>query len=197
MATKTTSSPTKVVTGKVRLSYAHIWEAHSSFEGQDPKYSAVLLIPKKDRETYNKIKAAQQAALEAGKNSKFGGKIPKGWKDTIHDGDDEQSLEDHPEYEGHWYMSVSSKTKPGIVDRDLNPIMDQSEVYSGCYVRVSINAFAYSVSGSKGVSFGLNHIQKLADGKPFAGFSRAEDDFSDDLDDDDDDDYDDDEDSVI
>lgn len=180
---------TKVVTGKVRLSYVHLFEPWSNDPDQTPKYSTVLLIPKSDKATIKKLRAAQQAALEAGKDSRFGGKLPKNWKDTIHDGDEEADLDNNPEYEGHLYMTVSSKTKPGIVDRDVDPILDSTEVYSGCYARVSINAFPYSTSGNKGVSFGLNHVQKLADGDFLGGRSRAEDDFDsvsgDDEDDDD------------
>ena len=93
------------------------------------------------------------------------------------DGDEDADLEMYPEYAGHYYFSVSSKTKPGIVDKDLDPIIDSTEVYSGCFARVSINAFPYNVQGNKGVSFGLNHVQKLADGDYLGGRSRAEDDF--------------------
>jgi hypothetical protein len=75
-------------------------------------------------------------------------------------------------------MSVSNKTKPGIVDQNVQPILDSTEVYSGCYARVSITAFPFSASGNKGVSFGLNHVQKLADGESLGGITKAEDDFS-------------------
>lgn len=183
-----TPSKTKVVTNEVRLSYAHLFEPWSGKEDQEKKYSVTLLIPKSDKETYRKLRAAEAAAAEAGK-AKFGGKVPKVLKSVIHDGDTEADLDDNPEYAGHWYMSVSSKTKPGLVDRALNPILDSEELYSGAYARVSINAFAYSVSGNKGVSFGLNHVQKLRDGDFLGGRSRAEDDFDElddeDLDDDD------------
>lgn len=168
---------TKVVTGKVRLSYAHLFEPFAGPAGGEAKYSTVLLIPKSDKATIKAIKGAQQAALENGKTSKFGGKIPNNWKNTLHDGDEEADLENNPEYEGHLYMTVSAKTKPGIVDRDVQPILDSTEVYSGCYARVSINAFPFNAQGSKGVSFGLNHVQKLADGEPFGGRSKVEDDF--------------------
>lgn len=171
------SNPTKVVTGKVRLSYCHLFEPFSSFEGQEPKYSVVILVPKTDKATINKIKAAQQAALEIGKSTKFGGSIPKNWKNTFRDGDEEADLEKNPEYEGHYFMTISNKTRPGIVDQSVQPIIDQTEVYSGCYARVSMNAFAFSASGNKGVSFGLNHVQKLADGEPFGSITKAEDDF--------------------
>lgn len=177
---------TKVVTGEVRLSYVHLFQPFSNIDGAEPKYSVVLVIPKKDKVTIKKLRDAQQAALEAGK-AKFGGKIPKVWKDTIHDGDEEADLEKSPELEGCIYLTVSNKTRPGVVDRRLNEIDDPTEVYSGCYARVSLNAFAFNTGGSKGVSFGLNHVQKLRDGEPLDGRTKAEDDF-DSLDDDESDD---------
>ena len=89
------NTDTKVVTGKVRLSYVHLFEPFSNNPDQDAKYSCVLLIPKSDKTTYNKLRAAQKSALENGK-TKFGGSIPKSWKDTIHDGDEEADLERNP-----------------------------------------------------------------------------------------------------
>lgn len=171
------ATDTKVITGKVRLSYVHLFEPYSSFEGADAKYSTVLLVPKSDTATVNAIKAAQKLALENGKSSKFGGSIPKAWKNTFRDGDEEGDLEKNPEYAGHYFMTVSNKTKPGLVDQQVRPILDQTELYSGCYARVSITAFPFNANGSKGVSFGLNHVQKLADGESLGGITKAEDDF--------------------
>lgn len=186
MAPANGAQSTKVVTGTVRLSYAHLFEPFSPNPDQEAKYSTALLIPKSDKATMRKLRAAEEAAREAGKSSRWGGKIPKNLKSIIHDGDEEADLEQNPEYEGHWYMTVSSKTAPGIVDRQRQPILDSTEVYSGCYARASINAYPYSVQGNNGVSFGLNHVQKLADGEMLGGRSRAEDDF-DELDDEDED----------
>lgn len=182
------ANPTKVITGKVRLSYCHLFEAFSSFEGAAAKFSTVILVPKTDKSTIKKIKAAQQAALEQGKSTKFNGSIPKNWKNTFRDGDEEADLEKNPEYEGHYFMTISNNTKPGVVDQHVQPVMDASEVYSGCYARVSMNAFPFSASGNKGVSFGLNHVQKIEDGEPFGNFSKAENDFDPIEDDEEDDD---------
>jgi hypothetical protein len=167
-----------VVTGKVRLSFAHVWEPYS-FPGDtgEPKYSTMLLIPKGDTQTIKELREAQKAALSEGSDRFWKGSTPKAWADSIHDGDEEGDLEKSPELAGHLYMSVSSKTKPGIVDRNVKPILDQSEVYSGCYARVSLFAFPYDYAGKKGVSFILKNIQKLADGEAFGGGSRAEDEF--------------------
>lgn len=187
MAKQDTKDQSKVVTGKVRLSYVHVFEPYSQDGEDDARYSVVLLIPKSDKKTKARIDAAFAAAAEAGKNTKFDGKVPKNLASTIYDGDEDADLEKNPEYEGNWYMSISSKTKPGIVDADVDPILDSTEVYSGCYARVSMRAFPYNYKGKKGISFGLNHIQKLADGESLGGMSRAEDDF-DPIDDDDEDD---------
>ena len=63
--------------------------------------------------------------------------------------------------------------------------MEPEEIYSGCYVRASINAYAFNIQGNSGVSFGLNNIQKVRDGEPLGGGgSKAEDDFDDDFEDD-------------
>lgn len=173
------ASATRVVTGPVRISFPHLFEPWSSDENQEKKYSCMILIPKDDQETVDKILAAQKAALEAGKQSVFKGKIPKVWKDTFRDGDEEKDTDEYPEYAGHYFMSINSKRKPGVVDRALNPITDSDEVYSGCYVRVAMNAYAYS-NQSTGITFGLENVMLWKDGERLAGGGRkAEDDFAD------------------
>ena len=172
----------KVVTGEVRLSYCNLLVPRAPEEGKPPKFSCVLLIPKHTSdgvETIRKIKAAQQQALEDGKASKFGGKIPANWRDTLHDGDTDADLERNPEYAGHYYISVSANQEypPNIVDRRLQKILDASEVYSGMWAKVSMVAYPFNTQGNKGASFGLRNVQKIRDDEPFGGVSRAEDDF--------------------
>ena len=172
------------VTGPVRLSYVHLFEPWALNEDDDKKFSAVLLIPKTDKATIRKIKAAQVEALTLGASKFKGGKPPKNWKDTLRDGDAEKDTEEYPEYEGHYFMNVSSNRRPGVVDINRDPV-EPEEIYSGCYVRASINAYAFNTQGNSGVSFGLNNIQKIRDGEPLGGGgSKAEDDFDDDFEDD-------------
>ena len=172
-------SPTRVVTGKVRLSYVHLFEPYSNDPDKEARYSVTVLIPKRDGVTISKLYAAEAAAKEDGKSSKFGGRVPTNLSSIIHDGDEEADLDRNPEYAGHLYMAMSSKTRPGVVDAALNSVMDATSVYSGCYARVSINAFPYNTAGKKGISFGLNNVQFLEDGEPLGGRTRAEDDFAD------------------
>ena len=176
MATQaqTKTPDTKVVTGKVRFSYAHLFQPHAINAKQEPKYSVCILIPKSDKETLRKIKAAVDAAKQGGL-SKWGNKLPPNLKLPLRDGDLERP--DQPEYAGHYFINANSNQKPGIVDRACREILDQTEVYSGCYGKVSVNFYPYDNAGNRGVACGLNNVQKLADGEALSGRSRAEDDF--------------------
>lgn len=69
-------------------------------------------------------------------------------------------------------------TAPQIVDKAVKPILDRSEVYSGCYARVSIIFYAFNSNGNKGIACGLGNIQKIRDGEPLGGRSNAADDFT-------------------
>ena len=65
------------------------------------------------------------------------------------------------------------------MDAARNPIIEHSEVYSGVYGRASINFYAFNSNGNKGIACGLNNLQKISDGEPLGGKTRAEDDFAD------------------
>ena len=84
---------------------------------------------------------------------------------------------DDEAYADSYFINANSRTKPGIVDRNVEPIIDMTEIYSGCYGRVSMVFYAYNVNGNKGIAAGLQNIQKLEDGEPLGGKSRPEDDF--------------------
>lgn len=164
----------KVVTGKVRFSYAHVFQPQATEEGKQPKYSVSIIISKDDKETIEKInKAVEQAKQDNA--AVWGGTIPKGLKGGLRDGDAEK---DDPAYANSYFINANSAQKPGVVDADMNPIIDPSEFYSGCYGRASISFFAYNSNGSKGVGCGLNNLQKLEDGERLGGGSSAADDFA-------------------
>lgn len=76
------------------------------------------------------------------------------------------------------FINTYSATAPGIVDADRQPILDRSEVYIGVYVRASINLYAFNSNENCGIACVLNNLQKIRDGKPLGGKSRAADDFA-------------------
>lgn len=178
-------NPTKVITGPdTRWSYCNAWEA-KAINGGTPKFSVSLIIPKADTKTIEKIRAAIQAAYEEGQSKlKGSGKsVPslKAIKTPLRDGDLERP--DDEAYANSYFINANSASAPGIVDADRQPILDHSEVYSGVYGRASINFYAFNSNGNKGIACGLNNLQKIKDGEPLGGKSRAEDDFADEDDD--------------
>lgn len=167
---------TKVVTGKVRLSYANIWEPKATGDSQDLKYSVSIIIPKSDKKTLEKINTAIENAKKMGIN-RLGGKIPTNIKTPLRDGDVDRAEDEV--YENSYFINCISRTKPNIVDRNCSPILNQNEVYSGCYAFVSINMYAFNSNGNKGIACGLNSIMKFADGEMLGGRVSAEVDFAD------------------
>lgn len=179
--TEATPASLKVI-ARGRLSYSHIDKPYAS-NGGDPKYSASLIIDKSDTKTIDAINAAVEAAVQRGV-AKFGSGFEKGTlKRPLRDGDAER---DDEAYSGAYFVNANSKIAPKIVDRDLQPIFDPDEVYSGCYVRLSLTFYPFSANGNKGVACGLGNVQKIKDGEHLGGRSSAEQDFATGLDDDDD-----------
>lgn len=179
------NNPTKVITGvDTRWSYANVWDP-KSINGGTPKYSVSLIIPKSDKVTIQKIKAAIQAAYEEGESKlKGNGKsVPSlsVLKTPLRDGDLERP--DDEAYKNAYFVNANSATAPGIVDADRQQIIDRSEVYSGVYGRASINFYAFNSNGNKGIACGLNNLQKIRDGEPLGGKASAESDFATDDDD--------------
>lgn len=168
------NNKTKVITGVVRLSYANIWEP-KSINGGDEKYSVSLIIPKSDKKTIKEIKDAVKIAIKEGK-SKFDGKIPADLKHPLKDGDIERPEDEA--YKDSYFVNANSNDKPQIVDKSVKPILDQSEVYSGCYGKVSITFYAFNNNENKGIACGLGNIQKIRDGEPLSNRSSAADDFT-------------------
>ncbi|MBP3238139.1 MAG: DUF2815 family protein [Lachnospiraceae bacterium] len=180
-------NPTKVITGPTtRWSYVNVFEP-KAINGGTPKYSVSLIIPKTDTRTIEKIKAAIQAAYEEGQSKlKGNGKsVPtlSILKTPLRDGDLERP--DDEAYANSYFINANSTNPPGIVDADRNPIIDRAEVYSGVYGRASINMYAFNTNGNKGIACGLNNLQKISDGEPLGGMTRAADDFADEDGDDD------------
>lgn len=167
-----------IVTGKVRWSYVNLFMPRA-MEGQEPKYSVTLLIPKSDAATKAAIDKGIETAIQEGIASTFGGVRPPKIATPLYDGDGVRPSGDDfgPECAGHWVMTASSKLKPEVVDSNVQPILDASEVYSGCYGRVSLRFFTYNKNGKKGIGCGLGNAQKLDDGEPLGGGTSASQDF--------------------
>lgn len=177
---KNTAAQTKVITGLTKLSYCNLNQP-KSINGGEECYSASVLILKSDKVTLDKVRAAIQSAFDEGQSKLKGSSkscpLLSTIKTPLRDGDVERP--DDESYAGHFFLNANNKEKPGVVDIDRNPIFDSSEIYSGICARCSLSFFAFNSNGNRGIAVALNHVQKIKDGTPLGGRTKAEDDFND------------------
>lgn len=161
----------KLIAGPFTGSFVHLSAPHAVNAGDEEKYSIMIVLPKDDPFWAKAEKIAKQTAAERW------GKVPAKLQLTINDGD----LTDDQNRAGCNYMTVSSKAdrRPEVVDRDRNPILDPSEIYSGASYYASLRPYAWTYGGKQGVSFGLNHVMKVADGDRLDNRGSAAKDFGD------------------
>lgn len=155
-----------ITTGIGRISYPHLFQPEAAPGQTEPKYSVTLLIPKTDTATKAALDAAVQAAIAEGVKG-YTGPITL-TRPVVRDGD---GLRDNgqpygPECKGMWVVKAKSRNKPQVVDGQIQPIIDPTQMYAGCYGRVAGFMSAYA-KGSTGVSYILTAVQKTGDGEPF------------------------------
>lgn len=169
----------RVRTGRVRLSYPHLFER----DQKTGKFGAKLLIPKDDKDTIALIKEAEKNAKEDGISRVWGGTEPKSLKDIVNDGDKSDNEEDA----GMLTINAKSNRRLVVYDKDGSIIDDEEDIYAGCWVQAIIEFFPYN-NQSKGISCTLEGIKKVKDDEKLGGggFKAGADDFDDDGDEDDD-----------
>lgn len=177
------NDPMKVLTGEVRLSYAHLTQPYANPKqpGAKPKYSVTLLIPKTDVATKMDIEQSIEAAAQDAVAKKWGGFRPPQLKSVLHDGDGvrQDGTPFGEECKGHWVMTASSEQPPQVVGMDnINCQLAPQDIYSGMYARVTVRFFGYANSGNKGVGCGLGNVLKTRDGEPLSGGASAASDFA-------------------
>lgn len=166
-----------VVTPKFRVSYPNVFKAKKNDLNGKDEFSLVALFPKGT--DLSKLKAIAHAAVV----EKFGAdqaKWPKNLRSPFRLQDEREKDGVMPAgYEkGAYFMNLKSSQRPGLVDQNVQDIIDQSTFYAGCFAVASVNAYAYQQKGNAGVSFGLGNIQKVSDGDPLGSRTRPQDDFA-------------------
>lgn len=163
---------TKIKTGKVRASYVFVYQPrlNKMSDKEIYEYSMSIIFPKT-----NPLVKKIEDAVELERKARWGTVTPKGFKKPLRDGDLEYP--GVPEYEGMYYMSLKSRTKPGLVDRNLQAIIDPTEFVSGDYCRITMNVYSYDKGVNRGVTAGLGNIQFLEKGEPLGNMTSAESDF--------------------
>lgn len=184
--------PNRVLLKNVRLSYANLFEPRPVGEGDNAKlkYSTALIIPY----DHPQVEALKKT-IDALGESKFGANwtavkrkrnpLRDPWKEykkareeAKEEGDDPNEIPKPDEStKDSFVINCSSERKPQIVDRQLQPILDDSEIFSGCYVNISLGGYAYDRPDNKGVGFGMNNIQLVKTGARLGGAPNADEEF--------------------
>ncbi|MCL2876662.1 MAG: DUF2815 family protein [Betaproteobacteria bacterium] len=175
------NNPAHIVTGTCRASFCHLIQPKRNANSGEPRYSVTLLLPKSDVATKQMIDYAIEAAAQNGMARLWNGQRPPMLPTPIYDGDGVRPSDGAPfsdECKGHWVFTASGKQQPSIVDTNLQPILQPTEVYSGMYIRAGVTFFPYFQQGKRGIGCALDNVQKLADGEPLGGNrASAQDDF--------------------
>lgn len=170
-----------VVTPVFRVSYPAVFKPKLNKLSQKQEFSVQALFPAGEKLEGLK-KAAQAAVIEKWGQDK--NKWPKNLRLPFKTQDEKTDSETGKSFlppgytKGAYMLDLKAAQKPGLVDANVQPILDESEFYPGCYAKASVSVFAYDKAGNRGVSFGLVNIQKVKDGDPLGGRTRAEDDFA-------------------
>jgi len=151
-----------------RLSFPVLFEQKYNELKKKDEWSVTMLF-KKDETDLTKLKNALIRAAKL----QFGEDVDLKTLDLkrIIDGDEK----DRAEYKGHWLVKAATGLRqPGVVDAQLNKILDPTEIYSGVWAHVNVTAKAYTAP-NQGVTLYLNHVQKVRDGEQIAGGPKAAD----------------------
>ena len=186
MASKTAHSENST-TPEVVVTFPNIFKL-KSYQGGTPSKSIRLLFDKNNKVHMDYLKSlvAQMNAVlvEQWPNADERPRIPMVGHDKspIKDGDKScngQGIpykEKNPEVVGHYFLTASkypNESNPDaalhIVDRNKADILNAGEIYSGCYCKVNLNAYARTRTDNKGISLGLNGVQKIKDGERIGG----------------------------
>jgi hypothetical protein len=170
----------------VRQSFMCYWKAEPYPEGNDPTpyfSGSYLLTPESQVQLYgddNKLlpkKLPAKPALDAlckeltdDKWGKKGSSILKAIQMTgkifMRDGD---TKPDYDGYPGTFFISARSKVRPNYFDQQKQELTEaQGLLYSGCYVNVALEAYAYT-KGNNGLGARIRAVQLLRQGEAFGG----------------------------
>ncbi len=192
----------KLITPEFRVSYPNVFKPRYNDLAKKEQYSVEALFSK-DTDLTQLKKAVQDAIIEKwGETAKIakspdgmyslsvdgkvltkkvnGKDVPAEFRIPFKDqGDKEKDgILPEPLVKGALFISLKSDQKPGVVDQNVQAIINESEFYAGCFAKASVNAKAYDNAGNRGVAIYLNNIQKTKEGESLGGKPRPQDDFA-------------------
>ena len=170
-----------VVTPEFRVSFPSLFKPKKNELSGKDEFSVVALFPKNADLTALKKAAAEAIEKKWGMDK---AKWPKNIRTPFRDQGEKAKDVDGKRVlpagheEGAVFINLKSVNRPGVVDSSVQPMLDETQLYAGCYARAAISVYCYDQAGNRGVSFGLQHVQKTRDGDPLGGRVRVEDAFT-------------------
>ncbi len=179
----------KLITPEFKAAYCGIFRATAPRENPEgkKKYSMRAVFPP------NSDIAAMKSAVKSAISEKWGNAQPKNIRLPFRKNSDlDNPIPGVDDDAIICTFSANEDRRPGIVDKNLQEIIDETEVYSGAWFRAQIRPYAYDVSSNRGVAFGLENVMKVRDDSPlgsgripankaFEGFTKPSDSDDDDI----------------
>lgn len=156
----------KLITPEFRAAFVGLFRATAPKENPDgkKKYSIrAVFMPSTDL-------SAMKSAAKTAASEKWGNNVPKSMRSPFRLNEElDNPIPGVPDDAIIMTFSANEDRRPGLVDAQLQDIIDDSEVYSGAWFRAQVRAYAYEQAGNRGVAFGLENVQKLRDDDPLGG----------------------------
>lgn len=172
----------KITTPHFRVSFPSIFQASSAPGSEKKHFSVVAIFDKKKLQSdpeSARLFAEMKKAMADCAREEWADKTPKDLKNPFRDGSEKETPGYGPDTIFITFKTEEKNGRPGLVDQNMQRIISEADFYPGCYAHATVNAYAWTYMGKSGISFGLQNLQKVADGEPLGGGrSRAEDDFS-------------------
>lgn len=171
-----TEKTQSIVTPTFRVSFPNVFKAKKNDLSGKDEYSVVALFSKG---TDLKILEAEAKKAIVKKWGPDSSQWPKPLKSPFRKHEEREKSGKLPSglEAGGIFMNLKSQQKPGVVDQNVQAILDESDFYAGCFAKASVRAYAYDQKGNRGVAFGLGNIQKVKDGDQLSGRTKPEDEF--------------------
>lgn len=153
----------KIITPEFRAAYCGIFRATAPKENPDGKKKFSMRAVFMPGANIDELKKA--AAHVAGE--KWGKNVPKNVRSPFRTNEElDNPIPGVPDDAIVMTFSANEDRRPGIVDKNLNDIIDDSECYSGAWFRAQVRPYCYDQAGNKGIAFGLENVQKVRDDEP-------------------------------
>ena len=161
----------KITVRSVTFAYTAFIEPRAMVQGAEPRYSCCILIPKDETSSFE---ALRNLAIDIAKNANSG-ELPSGIDLGIRDGSEKDPVtgeykKRHPVFHNAYYINAKTKFAPTVIcGKDKKPLSDMPGLEpDGMQGDVALSPFAYSHTGNKGVSWGLQAVWLKRKGTPIS-----------------------------